>query len=120
MGDVICYSDLDQYGRETDDPYVALEQDVVHLLLEAYGSNCDALTRSIGLDDALSGADDPTLQHRIETKLTDDDRITSAQVTFTNIDDITTNIELLLQGNDTELGIVVSVDSAGIVTRATS
>jgi hypothetical protein len=115
--DVICYDDLDAFGRDLDDPLTELEQDIVHLLLESIGSNCDAPDRSIGLDDALSGQPDLSLKHRIEQKLMDDPRILAARAIFTTISDDKIQIELQIQVDQTQLGITVVVDAAGNLVR---
>ncbi len=120
MADVICYSDLDEFGRELDDPLAELEQDVVHMLLESYGSNCDATTRSIGLEDALSGPENPGLRHFIQTKLTDDPRIDAAEVTITSTGDNTTRIDVAIQANESELGVSFETDGNGTVRRVAS
>lgn len=113
--DVLCYDDLDIFGRDLNDPLAELEQDVVHMLLEAIGSNADATDRSIGMDDALSGAKDPGLKHRIEQKLTDDPRISAANAIFEAVNDTDTKISLQLQVDETQLGVSVTVDAAGNV-----
>lgn len=118
MADVVCYDDLDDFGRDLDDPVTELEQDVVHMLLESYRTNVNALDRSIGLEDALSGANDPGLRHRIETKLTDDPRIDAARVVLTPIDSQTLRVELFLQLSASELKITLVYDAAGNLTRS--
>ncbi len=40
--DVVCFEDLDEFGRDLDDPVEELEQDIVHMLFESFGSNADA------------------------------------------------------------------------------
>ncbi len=115
--DVVCFDDLDEFGRDLDDPLEELWQDVVHMLFESFGTNADAPDRSIALEDALSGPLDPGLRHRIETKLTDDPRIDAAQATMTDEGNGITRIELKLQANQTELGVTLTFDGAGNVTR---
>lgn len=115
--DLLAYDDVDEFGRELDDPLAELEQDVVHMLLESYGTNVDAPTRSIGLEDALSGATDPSLRHRIEQALTDDPRIDAAEAELTAVTDSSVRIHLRLQVDTTELGISVEIDGAGNVRK---
>jgi hypothetical protein len=115
--DVVCYDDLDEFGRDLDDPVTELEQDIVHMLLESYRTNIDAFERSIGLGDALSGAANAGLKHTVETKLCDDPRIDAAQATFTQVDSQTIRIDLLIQADSLELGIALTYDSAGNLVR---
>ncbi len=115
--DVVCYDDLDEFGRDLDDPVTELEQDIVHMLLESYRTNIDAFERSIGLEDAMSGTDNAGLRHTIETKLCDDPRIDAAKATFTQVDATTILINLLIQADSLELGIALTFDSAGNLVR---
>ncbi len=115
--DVLCFDDLDEFGRDLDDPLEELFQDVVHMLFESFGTNCDAPARSIGLEDGLSGPTDPGLRHRIEQKLTDDPRIDAAQATLTDVGNGITQIALTLQANQQELGVTLTFDGAGNVQR---
>lgn len=114
MPDAICFDDLDEFGRETDDEIEVLYQDIAHMLLESYGTNCDAPTRSIGLEDALSGSGVAGLRHLIETKLEDDPRIDVAQATLTDADAGIVRIALLVQVNGAELGITFDVGNGGV------
>jgi hypothetical protein len=117
--DVLCYDDLDELGRDLDDPLAELEQDVVHWLFESFGSNADRPDGSIGLEDALSGPSDPGLRHRIETKLSDDPRIDAVEVKFVQIDPTQVRLDLRIQANQTALGIAIVFDGAGNVRRVT-
>ena len=118
--DVRCEDDLDLFGGDLDDPLEELRQDVIHMLLESYGSNPDALERSIDLEAALSGPEDPALAHRIESKLREDDRIDDAEVTITEEGDAIRNVEIRIVANEGELGITFDVDASGKVTVARS
>ena len=118
MVDALCFDDLDEFGRELNDPISELEQDIVHMLFESYGSNPDAPNRSIGLEDALSGPVDPGLKHRIERKLADDPRVIGAEATLTQSSDGTTRIDLKIQANESELGISLVFDGSGNLQRA--
>jgi hypothetical protein len=116
--DGLAFDDLDLYGREMNDPLAELEQDVVHLLLESFGSNPDAPRRGAGLLDALSGAYDAGLRSRIEGKLTDDARIDAAKVTLTAETESSVRIDIEIQVNETELGLSYVVDNVGTIVRA--
>lgn len=118
MPDVVCFEDLDEFGRDLDDPVEELYQDIVHMLFESFGTNADAPDRSIGLEDALSAPTDPSLRHRIELKLTDDPRIDAAEATLVSVDDTHTRIDLKIQANATELGVALIFDGAGNLQRA--
>lgn len=117
MADALCFDDLDEFGTEIDDPIAELEQDIVHMLFESYGTNADNTERSIGLEDALSGPSDPGLRHRVETKLSDDPRIDAAEATITQTGSLV-NIALKIQANQTELGIALDFDGNGNVKRS--
>lgn len=118
MVDALCFDDLDEFGRELDDPIGELEQDIVHMLFESYGSNVDARERSVGLEDALSGPVNPGLKRYIEKKLSDDPRVIGAQATITQLDDGTVRIDLKIQANESELGISLVFDGSGNLQRA--
>lgn len=113
MVDVVCFNDLDPFGRDIDDPITELQQDVVHMLLESYGSNCDAIGRSIGLEDQLSGSDLVSIRHLIETKLVEDPRIDAATATLTDKGGGSIQIDVSIQYDTTALGISVIVDGNG-------
>ena len=117
MADVVCYEDLDEFGRDLDDPVEELEQDIVHMLLESYGTNISDPERSIGLEDALSGSADRGLRHRIETKLTQDPRIDAAECTLTDEGSGVVRVQLRIQANGDELGIELTYDAAGNLVR---
>lgn len=114
--DLLCLDDLDEYGREIDDPEAELVQDVVHTLLEAYGTNPDAPTRGLGLEDALSGTAEPSLKHRIETELAEDDRIDAVTATIADVGGSGVRIDLQIQTSDAALGIRVLQNADGSVT----
>jgi hypothetical protein len=74
--DLVCLDDLDEFVSETDDEHELLAQDVLHRLLEEYGSNPDDEDRGVGLLDRLSGHDSPIFIARlIEADLVKDDRV---------------------------------------------
>lgn len=115
--DLLCYDDLDEFGRELDDPLAELEQDLVHMLLESYGTNIDASSRSIGLQDYLSGSPSSTLKNFIEGKLNSDSRVdqSSVEIALTSTNWYKIDIKLVL--NETELGISLLYDGSGNVVR---
>lgn len=118
--DGLAFDDMDEFGRELDDPFEELVQDVVHLLLEAYGSNPDALTRGAGLTGALSGPDKriPTIRAQIESQLHDDTRLSNATVSIQPTDTRGSyRVDLVLTVNGDELGVTLLTDSAGGVRR---
>lgn len=120
MVDGLCYTDVDPFGRELNDPLEELSQDIVHMLLESYRSNPDALARSIGLEDALSDVNAPGLRERIESKLTDDNRITAAEAVLTDAGGGVTRIDLRIVANETTLGISLNFDGNGNVVRVSA
>ncbi len=120
MPDAICFDDLDEFGRETDDEAEILYQDVIHMLLESFGTNVDAPDRSIGLEDALSGAGVAGLRHLIETKLESDARIDKASAVLTDLGGGKIRVSLTLEVNGAELGMVFDSDGNGLVTRVTT
>lgn len=115
--DVLCYEDLDEFGRDLDDPLSELEQDIVHTVLESFGSNPDATERSIALEDALNGPVDPTLRHRIEAKLNEDPRIDAVRAEMTALGTSGIRIALTVQADEKELGITFETDAAGNIRR---
>jgi phage baseplate assembly protein W len=118
--DVLCNDDLDLYGRDLDDPMAELEQDVLHALLEPFGSNPDAPERGIGLEAALSGPHDPALAHRIETMLREDDRIADVEVTIAEEAERLSRIEIAITANEGELAMQFAPDPTGELVRVSS
>lgn len=121
--DVLCYDDLDEFGRDIDDPLVELEQDIVHMLFEAYGSNCDAPDRSLALIQALSGPQNQGLRHFLETRLAEDPRIGAVEVSLTPTSGtdprVRIRIDLRIQVNEAAFDMAVVVDPNGSVRRVT-
>lgn len=117
--DVVCYEDLDEFGEDLDDPIAELTQDIIHTLLEDFGTNPDAPNRSIGLEAALSGASDPSLKHRIEVRLADDPRIIAVDADFTQVENGASDaitLTLRIQADAGELGVELLFDGAGHYT----
>jgi hypothetical protein len=80
--DLVCQDDLDEFGGETDDELEQLAQDLLHRLLEDYGSNPDDEERGVGLMSRLSGTDSPTMIARlIEADFLNDDRVLTCVAT---------------------------------------
>lgn len=116
--DLLCFDDVDEYAREIDDPLEELAQDVVHTLLEAYGSNPDAPERGIGLEEMLSGPVDPTLAHRIETMLRDnDDRIDSAKVSISETSANAYRVDVHVSGGLGDVDVAFERDATGAIRR---
>jgi len=115
--DLLCLEDLDERALELDDPLAELEQDVVHMLFETYGSNPDAPTRGIGLEDALSGPFDPSLLHRIENQLAEDDRITAVSAKLVDEGEGRSRLDIAIEASEGELAISYAIDATGAVTR---
>ncbi len=123
MSDVLCYEDLDQFGADIDDPLAELEQDIVHMLFESWGSNASDTQRSIGLEDSLSASitNSTGLKARIESKLSDDPRIVAARATISTVSASQAGniygIQLDIQADQGQLGITLQFDGAGKVIR---
>ena len=77
--DCVCEDDVDPLAAETTSDLQNLEQDVLHLLLEAPGSNEDDPLRGIGIMNYLSGTvnDLQSLPRLIEEQLLQDTRIST-------------------------------------------
>lgn len=120
MSDGLAFDDLDEFARELDDPFEELVQDVVHGLLEVFGSNPDVLTRGAGLAAALSGPASriPSLKAQIEAQLHDDVRIVNPTVEITSTDTRGTyRIDIVIEVNGDELELAFLTDSGGGVRR---
>lgn len=119
--DGLAFDDLDEFGRELDDQLEELVQDVVHGLIETFGSNPDDLTRGAGLISALSSPATrlPAIRSQIEGQLHGDTRITSATVDIQPTEDRGSYaIGIVLGVNETVLEISLIVDSSGGIKRA--
>jgi hypothetical protein len=85
--DLRCLEDLDRFAAETTSELENLDQDVLHILMEDYGSNPDDGTRGVGLPNLLSS---PTrsitnITALVETQLRKDDRIDQVKATLTEL-----------------------------------
>lgn len=83
--DVICFDDLDLFGRETEDELIILEQDVYHRLFQEQGTNLDDLNCGLGLFVILSGPFDPGIKEKMVAELLKDDRIDATEVAITEL-----------------------------------
>lgn len=84
--DLRCLEDLDLYGAECTSALEELVQDLFHRLLERPGENLDDPDRGLGLGDLLSGPVDANkLSALIKRELQKDTRVTSADVTVTEV-----------------------------------
>lgn len=120
MTDGLAFDDMDEFGRELDDPFEELVQDVVHGLLEAFGSNPDVLSRGAGLAAALSGPAKrlPVVKAQIGAQLHEDARISSATVDIVPTDTRGRyRVDLVLEVNAKELELAFLVDGGGGVRR---
>lgn len=119
--DGLAFDDMDEFGRELDDPFEELVQDVIHGLLESYGSNPDVLTRGAGLVAALSGPANriEAIRAEIEAQLHGDTRISSSTVDIQPTGDRGSYaVKIVLQVNGDEVPIALVVDSGGGIQRA--
>jgi hypothetical protein len=121
--DGLCFDDMDEFGRELDDPFLELEQDIVHVLFEAFGSNPDALTRGAGLRALLSGpaSNLPRAKAQIEGAFAGDDRVVRIKADITSTDErgryaIALAVTL---ANGVEISRSYLVDNLGGVRRST-
>lgn len=85
--DLVCVEDMDPFAAETQTDLESLEQDVLHILDEDYGSNPDDPERGIGLGNLLSK---PTtalsdIVRQVESQLRTDDRIDAVKATLTEL-----------------------------------
>lgn len=87
MVDVICFDDLDLFGRELNDPLEELRQDLYHRGIEPPGSNIDDSDRGLGLDGSLNGPVDRGLKHQIEAEFRKDDRVDAVNAEITEVDE---------------------------------
>jgi hypothetical protein len=122
MADGLGFDDMDEFGRELNDPLAELEQDVVHMLLEAFGSNPDVPTRGGGLVAALSGsaARIPAIRTHIESALQDDLRVASATVDIQATDTAGKySVAIGITTSADALDLAFTVDSLGNIRRIT-
>jgi hypothetical protein len=115
--DLLCFDDLNEFALEIEDPIEILIQDIVHMLLESYGSNVDSSYRSIGLDDYLSGQPDPSMKTLIENKLLKDARISAAEVELNESETGVYDIDMKIVVDEQEIGISLTYDGAGNLVR---
>lgn len=119
--DLVCLEDLDEFASETDDELEQFEQDVLHRLLEDYGSNPDDEDRGVGLMSRLSGSDDATLIARlIEADLIKDERVLTCVASVTMLgsgnEGVLATIDITVETTDTLLKLGYSVNADGTLT----
>lgn len=116
MPDVLCFDDLDLFGRECPTELDALEQDLYHAVLEAPGSNPDDLHRGLGMRQRLNGPVDPSLRARAEAQCRRDPRVDAVRGTVTQIGGTDGAPELRLslevESNGQLLGLGIDVGAA--------
>jgi hypothetical protein len=85
VSDLVCEFDLDPLGGETTSDLQSLGQDILHILLEAPGTNPDDPDRGIGVEGMLSGTNVNLTNSAtiIDSQLRKDDRIQSSKTTLT-------------------------------------
>lgn len=105
MADVLCFDDLDLFGRELDDPLAELEQDLVHRVYEVPGSNLDDPERGLGLRDRLNGIEDAALGPQIEAELSRDGRVDAARATRKDVSASSREFEVVIQVNGKQLNL---------------
>lgn len=119
MPEIRCYADVDRFGAETLDELEDLEQDLYHRLIEQRGSNLDDPDRGLGIEDMLSGTVESTWKTKIEAELRKDERVTAVAATITQIDTSIFRIEIQVEADEEELGLVLEADASGSVRRVT-
>jgi len=117
MPELRCYEDMDPFAAETADALEDLAQDLYHRLIEPPGSNLDDPNRGLGIEDALSGPVDSGLKQRIEAELRKDVRVTAVAATITQLDTSNFRIEIAIEADEEELGLVLESDASGSVRR---
>lgn len=116
--DLVCVDDLDPLALETTSDLQNLEQDVLHILQETYGSNLDDINRGIGVPEMLSGSTVPlqTLPKVIDTQLTKDARIDKSKTTITQNSDQSFNLEIQVTVNSSVVPINVQFSAVNGLT----
>jgi hypothetical protein len=113
--DVVCYLDVDAFGRETASDLETLAQDVFHRLLETPGSNIDDPSLGIGVEEMLSGGLEQLDQvtRRIDQQLAEDPRIDAVTSTLTKDAQGVYTLGISIQASGTVTGLVFSYTAAG-------
>ncbi|MDB4992795.1 MAG: hypothetical protein JWM74_227 [Myxococcaceae bacterium] len=121
MGEIDCFEDMNEFGRELEDPLEELLQDLFHRLEERPGSNPDDVDRGVGVEDALSGPEDSTLAKRIEIDFKKDDRVDAVRASISRDDDATSpqqgasyRIEIEVETNRQLINLNAVFDSNGL------
>ena len=113
--DLVCDDDLDPNAGEVANDLQALEQDVLHMLLERPGENIDDLSRGVGLVGMLSGttADLAKVPARVEAGLLKDDRVTSCRTVISSPSGGAYRIDITIETPAGVLGLAYSYDAVG-------
>jgi phage baseplate assembly protein W len=117
VADLRCFDDLDEFGAETTNELENLAQDLYHRLIEPRGSNLDDPDRGLGVEEMLSGEVDPGLKQRIEAELRKDERVTLVSATISEIEEGSFRIDIQIEADEDELGLVLEYDAAGVLKR---
>lgn len=99
--------DMDPLGADTASDLESLEQDVLHIIAQALGSNIADQDHGIGAVGYLGGTEEKLkkMPGRIDAQLPDDPRITSSTTTYAKASDgYTIRTSLIVSGQ------VVNVD----------
>jgi hypothetical protein len=96
ISDLLCETDLDPNGGETTSDLQTLAQDILHILIEAPGSNPDDPDRGVGCEGLLgnSSANLGAAAGTIDAQLRKDDRIDSSLTTLTTNPDGSYNLTI--------------------------
>lgn len=102
--DLVCVDDLDPGGSETTSDLQALQQDLYHILVEAFGSNPDDPNRGIGVEGLLGGtsANLQAAASSIDSQFRKDDRVEQSQTTLTydpSADEYTIGVQVVPVGS---------------------
>src|SRR5262249_27844450 len=117
MSELRCFEDLDRFGAETANTLEDLAQDLYHRLIEPRGANLDDPDRGLGIEDRLSGVVDPELKKQIETEFKKDERVHAVSAQITELAAGEFRVEIAVQADEGELGLVLVSDAEGNVVR---
>jgi len=114
LQEVVCFDDLDLFGRETRSDLEALVQDVYHMLIEELGSNLDVPDRGIGIYSLLSGSniDVRAIAQRIDQQLPRDPRIDASSTSVEVGADGGYTLRIQIQAAGSVVGLAFAFASA--------
>lgn len=112
--EVVCLYDVDRFARECRSDLEALVQDVLHILLEEFGSNLDVPDRGIGIMSLLSGsvANLRAVSQRIDQQLPRDSRIDTSSTDTTQDPDGTYRIRIQIGVKGAVIGLALATTAA--------